>query len=247
MPDGTMVEAAELPFYKNRPKVLGFLQKIIDRKLEHSMALASGPAFCPGYNFTSRGGTDPVTRAAAKCQIKLDAKLEDLDWPATLRPACKCSIIVKNMTVLKPDVLTRGSRYTNVKLLIKNGDTDVQKREGILEYQQNELVKQDFTLFNAGRNRICGGKLEFKVGELGKFSGICLGGNKIIDGGVSISCPTGIFCKRHMVGNMKMSDGILIGFTSGLTQTQMREKYLDLPEKFMLEAPAEPEKEENLE
>ena len=45
MPDGTMVEAAELPFYKNRPKVLGFLQKIIDRKLEHSMALASGPAF----------------------------------------------------------------------------------------------------------------------------------------------------------------------------------------------------------
>ena len=58
------------------------------------------------------------------------------------------------MTVLKPDVLTRGSRYTNVKLLIKNGDTDVQKREGILEYQQNELVKQDFTLFNAGRNRI---------------------------------------------------------------------------------------------
>ena len=44
-----------------------------------------------------------------------------------------------------------------------------------------------------------------------------------------------------------MSDGTLIGFTSGLTQTQMREKYLDLPEKFMLEAPAEPEKEENLE
>lgn len=247
MPDGTMVEAAELPFYKNRPNVLGFLRKIVDRKQEASMALAAGPAFCPGYNFTSWGGDDPVTRAAAKCQTKMDDQLDDLDWPAALRPACKCRVIVKNMTVLEPDILTRGSRYTNVKLLIKNGDAGVEKREGILEYQQNELVKQNFTLFNAEQNRICGGKLEFKIGELGKFSGTCLGGNEITDGGVSISCPTGIFCKRHMVGNMKMSDGILIGFTSGLTETQMREKYPDLPEKFELEAPAEPEKEENFE
>lgn len=237
MPDGTVVEAAELPFFKNRPKVLGFLQKVVDRKLESSMALASGPAFCPGYNYTSWGGDDPVTRAAAQCQVKLDKQLEELDWPAALRPACKCRIVIRHMTVLEPEILQRGSRFTNVKLLIKNGNAETQRREGILEYQQNELARQEFSLFNDAQNRICTGRLEFKVGELGKLSGTCLGGNKIVDGGVSIFCPSGIFCKRHMVGNVKMNDGVLIGFTSGLTTENARKKYPDLPEKFEVEAP----------
>lgn len=247
MPDGTMVEAATLPFYKNRPKVLGFLDKIVDRKLEDSMALASGPAFCPGYNFTSWGGDDPVTRAAAKCQLKMDKQLDELDWPLTLRPACKCKIVVRDMTVLEPEILQRGTRFTNVRLLIKNGAGKVQKREGILEYQQNELVKQDFTLFNAGQNRVCGGKLEFKIGELGKFSGSCFGAKRIVDGGVSIACPADVFCKRHMVGNMRMANGVLIGFTSGLTESEASERYPDLPEKFELAAPAERTEEDNFE
>ncbi|MFT5485314.1 MAG: hypothetical protein ACI9JL_003686 [Paracoccaceae bacterium] len=244
MPDGSVVKAAELPFFKNRPKVLGFLQKVVDRKFESAMALAAPPAFCPGYNFTSWGGDDPVTRAAAKCQTKLDSQLEDRDWPAALRPACKCKIVVRHMTVLEPEILQRGTRFASVKLLIKNRNAETQQRAGVLEYQQDELVKQDFSLFNAGKNRICTGQLTFKIGELGKFSGTCLGGSEILDGGVAISCPTGVFCKRHIVGNMKMSDGVLIGFTTGLTAEQVREKYPELPEKFEIEASASEEKQE---
>ena len=62
MPDGKQVEAADLPFFRNRPKVVGFLETIVNRKLEGSMALAATPAFCPSYSWTAWGGEDPVSR-----------------------------------------------------------------------------------------------------------------------------------------------------------------------------------------
>lgn len=244
MPDGSVVAAADLPYFKNRPKVLGYLQKIVDRKLEGRMALAAAPGFCPAYSQTSWGGDDPVTRAAGRCQIKIDEQLEKFGWPSSLRPACKCSVVVKNMTVLNAGYLERGTRFSAVKLLVKNGAGAVQERDGLLEYEQNELVRQPFSLFNATKDKICTGQLEFKVGEIGKFSGECLGGNKIVDGGVSIGCPIGVFCTRHMVGNMRTSDGMLIGFTAGLKDSERREKYPDLPEKFNVKAATAPEDEE---
>lgn len=54
-------------------------------------------------------------------------------------------------------------------------------------------MKQSFTLFNDDKESICEGRLDLKVGELGKFSGTCLGGNQIVNGGVSLFCPIGVF------------------------------------------------------
>lgn len=244
MPDGSVVAAAELAFFKNRPKVLGYLQKIVDRKLEGRMALAAATGFCPAYSYTAWGGDDPVTKASGRCQIKIDEQLEKFEWPAALRPACKCSVIVKDMTVLDATYLKRGTRFTKVKLLMKNVAGNLQERDGLLEYHQNELARQPFALFNATQDKICSGQLELWVGAIGKFSGQCLGGNRIVDGGVSIGCPSGLLCNRHMVGNMRTSDGMLIGFTSGLKDSERREKYPDLPEKFEVKAPPPAQDEE---
>ena len=207
------------------------------------MALATTPAFCPRYSYASWGGEDPETRAAGRCQTRVDKLLKDYGWPATMHGACKCVLAVKNMTVLDKSVLMRGTRFTPVKLFIRNREGTLTQREGFLEYQKNELVQQSFTLFNDNKEGICKGQLDLKVGALGKFSGTCLGSNRIVDGGVSVFCPVGVFCKRHMVGNMKIGGGLLVGFVSGISDAEIKESYPEFPEKF--DVRSTPDEEEN--
>lgn len=235
-PDGSMVAAADVPYFKHRPKVIGFLQKIVDRKREGDMALAASPPFCPSYSWTAWGGENPVKRASLKCQERLDRMLDEADLPVAERLECKCSLAIRNMTIVDPAALAVATRFTNIRMLIRRAGAEVRKRSGILEYEENDLVKQNFALFNAAKAKICSGQLEFKIGELGRFSGTCLGGNPIAEGGVMIGCPTGVFCTRHIVGNMKVGNGTLIGFTSGLSEREMKEKYPGLPEKFDVES-----------
>lgn len=245
-PDGAQVDAADVPYFRYRPKVIGFLQKIVDNKREGDMALAVSPPFCPSYSWTAWGGEDPVARASLKCQARLDKLLDDAELPVAERLGCKCSIAIKNMTVLDPAALERASYFTNVKMLIRRAGAALRKRTGILEYEKNDLVKQDFALFNAKKVRICSGRLEFKIGELGRFSGTCLGDNPITDGGVVIGCPSGVFCTRHIVGNMKVGNGTLIGFASGLNAKEMAEKYPGLPERFEVRSSSDAPQEEEI-
>ena len=244
MPDGRQIEASELPYFKSRPKVFGYLEKIVNSGRQNEMAFAIAPPFCPSYSYTSWGGVEPVTRAAGSCQTRVDKLLDDHDWPTSLRAGCKCVLAIQNMEILDPIPLMRPTRFASGQLLIKAGSDQVIRRSGVLEYEKGELIQQAFSLFNEKKDRICHGRLEFKVGELGKFSGTCLGNNKIVDGGVSVFCPTGIFCKRLMVGNMRRSNGYLIGFTSGINEADRKEKYPDLPEKFEVEAAPEIQEEE---
>lgn len=242
-PDGAQVDAANLPYFQDRPNVIGFLEKIVASKREGAMALAVSPPFCPSYSWTAWGGDDPVGRASQKCQAKLDSLLDVADWPVAARLACKCRLAIRNMTVLDPAVLQSPDRYTPVKLFTKQADGKTLKRDGILKYEKTELVKQDFALFNIGRTKICSGQLEFKIGALGKFSGTCFGKRPIRDGGVMVGCASGVFCTRHIVGNMKMGSGALVGFASGLSAAEIAEKYPDLPDTFAIEAPPEQEEE----
>jgi hypothetical protein len=202
------------------------------------------PAFCPSYSWTAWGGEDPVSRAAQNCQAKLDKLLDDSGWPAQARLPCKCSLAVRNMTVLDSAVLMRGTRYTALKLFTRQGTGAVRKRDGILEYEKDDLVKQNFAMFNGQKIKICAVQLEFKLGEVGRFFGTCLGDNPIREGGVMIGCASGIFCKRHMVGNMKMGNGTIIGFAWELSDKKIAEKYPNLPQKFEVEDASVTPKEE---
>ncbi|MBT6443254.1 MAG: hypothetical protein HOK61_12575 [Alphaproteobacteria bacterium] len=172
--------------------------------------------------------------------------MSDAELPAAARLGCKCSLAVRNMTVLDADALMRATRFTNVKLFIKPPGAPVQTRAGILEYEKNDLVKQDFALFNAGKTKICSGQLEFKIGDLGKFFGTCFGKQPIRDGGVMIGCPSDVFCSRHSVGNMRMDDGTFIGFVSVLKSAEIAKTYPGLPEKLDAAPAAQAPQEEEI-
>lgn len=52
------------------------------------------------------------------------------------------------MTVLDSAVLMCGTRYTALKQFTRQGTGAVRKRDGILEYEKDDLVKQNFAMFN---------------------------------------------------------------------------------------------------
>lgn len=136
LPDGSTAEAAYLPFFKARPNVVGHLEKVVSSGRQNDMAFATTPAFCPRYSYMSWGGEDPETRAAGRCQTRVDKLLRDYSWPSSMHGTCMCVLAIKNMEVLDKSVLMRGTRFTPAKLFIRNREGTLTQREGFLEYEK---------------------------------------------------------------------------------------------------------------
>lgn len=232
-PTGTSVPAEQFKFFMDRPNVLNFLHRIVDGGYEDEMALSVTPKFCPSYSFTAWSGLDPVERAHNRCQARLEKLLTKGNWPSAQRHSCICKLAVKNMTVVDIGLLKDSHRYLLVNMFVRTAETKINKVSGILEYERNDLSKQNVALYNFNKETICSGKVDVKMGSYGFFSGTCMGNQAINKGLFTINCGYGDTCARHMVGNMVIGN-TTIGFVSALNDKEISRLYPMFPEKFDL-------------
>jgi hypothetical protein len=218
LPGGQMVEAAKLPFYRNRPKILDFL-----RKAGQQVAVAVTPEFCPGYSYTA-WNSDYLDRAIRKCDAKTQIMLSD--YPASFRKSCACKLLVKDMAVTDADLIMNQLRYTTLKLFFKSPEGAVRTVRGVLEYEKAALQRQSMRILNQKRDEICRGSMTPSLGDNGAFELSCFDGNRRASGSVTI--PE-IF-HQYALGSGVFENGEVFAFVARLTDEEIKSKYPNFPD-----------------
>ncbi len=237
---GEKVLMQDLKFFKNRPKVRGYVDTAVRRGCADNMAIAITPPFSPSYTYSSWCGEDTRQQALGKCNSWLRKTLAAKNWPFTSGNGFQCSVVIRNMQILNTRALEEAQRYVRVSLHILEKNKEIEILDGFLAYEVSKLIKQEFTLFNADRTAVCEGNVEVAMGKYGEVTGTCFGNAPIRSGKFTINCGYGGVCERHMVGNMTVSDA-LVGIVSRLSKKETKEIYPDFPRSISLIDGSEPE------
>jgi hypothetical protein len=218
LPNGTSVEAADLPYYRNRPKILSFLQKA-----DHQVAVAATPKFCPEYSYTLWNSSDHA-RAVRLCDQKTQVMLSD--YPAMFRKTCACKLLVKDMVVTDVDLIMSKFRYTTFKLYLKPVAGAVRTVRGILEFEKASLERQSMRILNQNRDEICQGSMTPSLGDDGAFELSCFDGNRRASGSVTI--PELFY--QYALGSGVFENGEVFAFIARLTDEEIKSKYPNFPD-----------------
>ena len=220
LPSGKIVAAENFPYLAKRPNPVGFLKK----GQGQAIALAVSKPPCPSYSFTGWGGSDPYSRSVAKCNAYVEKEL--IDYPAEIVKKCKCSNAVLDMRVIDETTLQNNNFYAILKVYIKNRLGKITTQRGFLEYEIDDLVKQDGRLINLNFEELCKGSLTFSLGD-GSFDLNCFGGSIKARGIVEI---VGLFSKKHAVGSAVLDNGEVFAFISGLNNEEIEDRYPGFPD-----------------
>jgi hypothetical protein len=237
---GEKISVHDIKFFKNRSNTRGFVEKALQRGCANEMAIAITPPFAPSYSYTAYCGERSRERALDKCNNWVTKRLTTRDWPITSKNGFQCDVAVQNMRILNARALNDAQRYVRVSLHILEKGKGPEILDGLLGYEVNDLVKQEFTIYNQDRTAVCEGHVDVAMGRYGSIIGTCFGNEPIRNGKFTINCGYGGACERHMVGNMSVSD-TLIGIVSYISKRETEKFYPEFPQKFSLIDGSEPD------
>jgi hypothetical protein len=218
LPNGRSIKAADLPYYRNRPKILGFLQKA-----NHNVAVAATPKFCPEYSYTLWSSSDHP-KAIRICDQKNQEMLSD--YPAAFRKMCACKLLVKDMVVTDVDLIMSELRYTTFKLYLKAADGAVRTVRGVLEFEKASLDRQSIRILNQNKDEICKGSMTPSLGDDGAFELSCFNGKRHASGSVLI--PEIFY--QYALGSGVFENGEVFAFIARLTDEEIKSRYPNFPD-----------------
>jgi hypothetical protein len=219
-PNGKNVSANNYPFLANRPKVRGYL----NHGDTHPIALATTLKNCPSYSYTAWSGQEPHRRSVYKCNSKIDRLLQD--YPSAIKNRCRCFNVIEDMKVLNETPLMNGKFRVILKLFMKDSLEKITTERGFLEYEKDELTKQNVKILNAEGSEVCTGSINFSLGP-GGFELWCFGGSVEVRGIAEVSV---IFSKKHAVGSAVTDNGDVFAFISGLSDSEISNEYPGFPD-----------------
>ena len=218
LPNNDKIEASELPFYKNRPKVLDFLTRV-----NGQMAVASPPEFCPSYSYTTWNRSN-LEWAINKCDKKLEKRFKD--YTEEFRKRCACEFVVKNKVILDFKFLKNKHKWATIKIYFKSKEGKVSNVRGVLEFEVSELRKQNIRVLNQNLEEFCVGTMRPAFDDSGEFDLTCVDGTRHAAGKVTLQG----FSNMHTIGSGYFDDGVVFAFLAGLTDSEINEEYPNFPD-----------------
>ena len=114
-------------------------------------------------------------------------------------------------------------RYTPVTIFVSQGNSRIYKRYGMLEYEFAKTGKQNVSIYNSNKTKICEGTMEYFLSEQGDFFLRCFNRQLEIRGLVELR--NNVIGRKHAVGSGVTSHRNSFIFITGLTGTFLNDNY----------------------